>query len=427
MNTTQRIYRNTREGKLGGVAAGLGDYLAVDPVLIRLAFVLTAFLGGFGILAYLVAWIIIPPGEAPEAQAQAPAGRRVDGRLLVGIVVAGIGAIALAASTGFWWHHDPDLWPLLLVGIGAALILWRRDRTEPAPPAPATGTGGDPGPTPTEPEPGPAPGGGGEPEAGRPELGEAGRLELESGDHDTETVVTGGAEAPPAVAALAAGETAALPTSVLKPAGRRRIPVGWLTVGAVLAAAAVAALLDLLDVVDVSPQVFLVVAVGISAVGVVAGALVGRVWGPLAVGVASGMLLAGVTAIDVPVEGGFGDRTVRPGAVSELDDAYRLGAGKLVLDLRDVTPGAADAQVKASVAVGELVVIVPRGVVTVADGSASVGEIARLDRRESGVDVDSAVTGVPAGGSVPSGRLLLDLDVGVGRIETRVAEPGVSA
>ena len=132
---TQRIHRNTRDGKIGGVAAGLGDYLAVDPVIIRLAFVLTAFLGGFGILAYLVAWIIIPSG-GPEPTTSAPAERqRWDGRLVAGIVIAGIGAIAFAGSTGIWWHHGPELWPLLLVGAGAALILWRRDRVEPGPPA----------------------------------------------------------------------------------------------------------------------------------------------------------------------------------------------------------------------------------------------------------------------------------------------------
>ena len=62
--------RNTREGKIAGVAAGIGDYLGIDPVLIRLVFVLFVFAGGFGLLAYLVAWLVIPPED--ESQSLAP-------------------------------------------------------------------------------------------------------------------------------------------------------------------------------------------------------------------------------------------------------------------------------------------------------------------------------------------------------------------
>ncbi len=54
----KRLYRNKSEGKLGGVCAGLGDYFNIDPVIIRLAFLLLLFAGGG--IAYLVAWIIVP-------------------------------------------------------------------------------------------------------------------------------------------------------------------------------------------------------------------------------------------------------------------------------------------------------------------------------------------------------------------------------
>lgn len=54
----KRLYRDTKEGKLGGVCAGIGDYFNLDPVLIRLAFLLLIFTGGF--IAYLIAWIIVP-------------------------------------------------------------------------------------------------------------------------------------------------------------------------------------------------------------------------------------------------------------------------------------------------------------------------------------------------------------------------------
>ena len=54
----KRLYRNSEEGKIGGVCAGLGDYFNLDPVIIRLAFLLLIFAGG--LIAYLVAWIIVP-------------------------------------------------------------------------------------------------------------------------------------------------------------------------------------------------------------------------------------------------------------------------------------------------------------------------------------------------------------------------------
>jgi len=57
---TKKIYRNTEGKMLGGVASGFADYFEIDPTIIRLIFILTAFLGGGGILAYLICWIIIP-------------------------------------------------------------------------------------------------------------------------------------------------------------------------------------------------------------------------------------------------------------------------------------------------------------------------------------------------------------------------------
>ena len=54
----RRLYRNSQDRKLGGVCSGLGDYFNIDPVIVRLAFLLLIFAGGG--IAYLVAWIIVP-------------------------------------------------------------------------------------------------------------------------------------------------------------------------------------------------------------------------------------------------------------------------------------------------------------------------------------------------------------------------------
>lgn len=50
---------------IGGVCGGLGDYLSVDPTVLRVIFVVTLFFGGAGAVAYLVLWLIIP--EEPDA------------------------------------------------------------------------------------------------------------------------------------------------------------------------------------------------------------------------------------------------------------------------------------------------------------------------------------------------------------------------
>ena len=58
----KRIYRNKQDSKIAGVCSGMGDYLNIDPVIIRLIFLATFFLGA-GPIIYIIAWIIIPIGE----------------------------------------------------------------------------------------------------------------------------------------------------------------------------------------------------------------------------------------------------------------------------------------------------------------------------------------------------------------------------
>ena len=59
-NGTKRLYR-AREGRVvAGVCAGLAAYFGVDPTLVRLAFALVTVFGGFGVLLYLFAWVVIP-------------------------------------------------------------------------------------------------------------------------------------------------------------------------------------------------------------------------------------------------------------------------------------------------------------------------------------------------------------------------------
>lgn len=56
----KKLYRKSTQSVIGGVCAGLGEYFNMDKVVVRLIWALAVVLGGFGVLAYLIAWIIIP-------------------------------------------------------------------------------------------------------------------------------------------------------------------------------------------------------------------------------------------------------------------------------------------------------------------------------------------------------------------------------
>ena len=67
----KRLYRSRKDRMLGGVCAGLGEHLDVDPTVIRLVWVvLTAISMGTGILVYILAWIIIPEEDTAGATPQ---------------------------------------------------------------------------------------------------------------------------------------------------------------------------------------------------------------------------------------------------------------------------------------------------------------------------------------------------------------------
>ncbi len=55
----KRLYRNTKDAKIAGVCSGIANYFDIDPVIVRLVFILSIFWGA-GIIAYIIAWIIVP-------------------------------------------------------------------------------------------------------------------------------------------------------------------------------------------------------------------------------------------------------------------------------------------------------------------------------------------------------------------------------
>ncbi len=76
MNLEKKLYKSNKNKMLGGVCGGIGEYFHIDPTLVRLGFVGLCILAGGGLLAYILALIIIPEAPAgydPDAQAQTAA------------------------------------------------------------------------------------------------------------------------------------------------------------------------------------------------------------------------------------------------------------------------------------------------------------------------------------------------------------------
>jgi phage shock protein C len=117
-----RLLRRSLDDKvIAGVCGGLGRYLGVDPVLLRIAFVVLAVAGGGGILIYVIAWILIPQereGENPGTVK--PAGQEVT-RLIVGGALIAIGTILLLNLS--LPRFGKYFWPLALIALGVAVVI----------------------------------------------------------------------------------------------------------------------------------------------------------------------------------------------------------------------------------------------------------------------------------------------------------------
>ncbi len=59
----KKLYKITEGKKLDGVCGGIAEYFAIDPTLVRLAWILFTALGGSGIIAYIICAIVFPRKE----------------------------------------------------------------------------------------------------------------------------------------------------------------------------------------------------------------------------------------------------------------------------------------------------------------------------------------------------------------------------
>jgi phage shock protein PspC (stress-responsive transcriptional regulator) len=114
----RRLVRVREDRVIGGVAAGLGRYFDLDPIIFRIGAIVLVLLGGAGLIAYLAAWLLIPDENAPGEPAESRNRWLVIGGVVLllcvswpfllggGLLVAGLGiplAILVGAGVLVWW------------------------------------------------------------------------------------------------------------------------------------------------------------------------------------------------------------------------------------------------------------------------------------------------------------------------------------
>ncbi len=381
-------YHRESEGRwFGGVCSGLAARWNVDPVLIRAAAIVLAFVGGIGITAYVVLWLLMPDRSGEIlAERAIRHGDVLPIILLIAAVVLVFGGVVSIGNGNLW---SAPLW-LIPVGIVAWFVL-TRGRTAPTGPyAGPAGAGPDAGPTgptgPTGPYAGrqpttplidqgltpPAP-----PTPGAP-------MSVPTSAYATSPTTT---YAPPPAGPYGGRPTPPPPPRPIAPPPpprpRRRRPSGYvalISIGTAIVGFGLGALLDepLGFPGSAASLGFIIALVGVSGIVLTLG-LVGRASGfsGFLTVVLSVMLLGSTAASHVDVGGGVGERTWRP--VSSTDRTYTLGAGDATLDLRGLPTPVTDPPVEVGVEMGagNLVIRVPRDVTTRVVADVGIGSITR--------------------------------------------------
>lgn len=133
MLTHRVLYRSRSDRMVAGVCGGLGHYLAIDPAIVRLVFVLLTVTAGVGLPIYILLAIIMPTAaragaaDWPYAAPGDPAARRDQRTVLAATALIAVGGYLLLEGLGMFhiFRHDV-FWPLVLVAIGVALLARRR-------------------------------------------------------------------------------------------------------------------------------------------------------------------------------------------------------------------------------------------------------------------------------------------------------------
>ncbi|MEX0952760.1 MAG: PspC domain-containing protein, partial [Nitriliruptoraceae bacterium] len=120
-----RLQRTVDDRVVAGVAGGIGTRLGVDPVLVRIGFVVLAFAGGFGLLLYGVLWALLPT-EPPDTERRVRPATTQQG---VALALVLLGLLLLLRGLGLW-SGDAVVVPVLFAATGSAVVWARGDDDE---------------------------------------------------------------------------------------------------------------------------------------------------------------------------------------------------------------------------------------------------------------------------------------------------------
>ena len=334
---------------LAGVSGGLGEYFGVDPVLFRVLFATSAFFGGVGIIAYLVAWAVIPERGAPSAPLDGVARWMRQRRVPFGVAIAAAAIVAWVVLFS-WWRPWP-FFPLLIVAILLVVVLERNRNQRLA----AHGTGTVPPVIP--------------PGAQPPTSSSLSDYPTTSlADYPTATGAAGSEGLMPTLpypqSQLPGEQTefSAWMSESRNARVRRRVanrPVRL----AVWSALTLALLgLGIADAVGgIAIPTYLRVVAGIVIAGLIVGAVIRRpVWGFSAILVPVFVLMFVLGGTSASLHDGSGDRGYVPTSSTELKPSYDQAVGRMTLDLTRVGQLGGPQTVDVRQAAGQVRIIVPQ-------------------------------------------------------------------
>jgi phage shock protein PspC (stress-responsive transcriptional regulator) len=392
--------------KVAGVAAGIGYRYGIDPVVVRIALVVTTIFGGFGLTFYLLAWLFLP-GESDDVSGfESLIGR---GRSAVSPAFAVVLAVLTVVSAGgtfsATWFDGGGLIGFAL--IATALYLLHRSRghlNRPAPVVTRSRSGASTG-------------------NGAFTMTDTATAEAKSPAQGWDPLAADPAgwdlpEAP------SAHEPPTAPPSYGSPQhhGRRpRSKVGSVTFALAVLTAGGGVLANLNGAGWFSAQHIIGLVLGVVGIGLVTGAFVrgGRGLIGLAVPLAiAGMILTTVPFQNFDVRGGVGDLNETPRAVTDLKPLYQHAAGDIDLDLTKL-PAGLPITTNVVNGAGDTTITVPATADVTYDCHTGAGSAECFDRSTDGVSQD-ALTGTDYGTDGVGGqKITLHVSNSVGNVEVR--------
>jgi phage shock protein PspC (stress-responsive transcriptional regulator) len=383
-----RIRRSRSDRRVAGVAAGLGRHLDIDPVILRVAFVVLTFFGGVGLLLYIALWLLLPEEGRDWAKIKLDRRSRT-----VALVMVGALAVLLLVSNGWWGDGGLFFVSLVVVAVAALLATLLPRRGDPphvryAAPPPAA-----PGATPVTTT---------DPAATVPPTG--------PGTETTAPYASGGY--PPA--------SYVVPEQPRPVNPRKKGPIlFWFALAVMAVALGALGIADLAGV-DVAPSAYPATVLGLSAVFLLVGTFFGRAGGIILVGLVAAATTVGTTIAD---KWDPHSETVIPATASAVMPEYTMDVGEIRLDLTEVRdPQALDGRtIHVTGNVGHIEVRVPPGVTVVSRNQVTgIGGINAFGRDGGGVD--TSVTALHNARAADAPRLTIDTDLHVGGIDVHVGK-----